>query len=32
LYEPSALNGVYTSEELDDISYGNTVREVKDVL
>ena len=32
LYEPSALNGIYTSEELDDISYGNTVREVKDVL
>ena len=32
LYEPSALNGVYTSEELEDISYGNNVREVKDVL
>lgn len=31
LYEPSALNGVYTSEEVEDISYDNK-KEIKDVL
>ena len=30
LYEPSALNGVYTTDEIEDIY--NTPREVKDVL
>lgn len=30
LYEPSALNGVYTDDELEDVY--NTPREVKDVL
>ena len=30
LYEPSALNGVYTDDELEDVY--NTPKEVKDVL